>query len=317
MKFATIGHLIDSKSVDQFPNDWNHEKLIFSPEFEIFNTKGHFTALKTTAKEMMMLPQDEVRKKILDAALFLQDEFGANLVQLGALTTSVTSGGKWLADQEEYTGFVNHGDSYTAAITCIAVEKALEKVNKDPSELELSIVGAYGVIGEAVSKILVPKFSNSCLIGRRIEKLKDLEEKLDSNFETTTDLEKTKNADIIVTATNHPSALLNSKHLKKDAIVIDVSQPPNLSKEICDKRPDVTRVDGGYVTFKTPFSIPAVPKNKIFSCVAEIIMQAMENEHKNHVGSIDLKHLEKTVEWGKKYNFTLDELTNFGKIIRW
>jgi len=316
MKFATIGHLIDSKSIDQFPKEWVHKNLIFSPEFKINKTKGHFTALKITAKEMMMFPQDEIRKKILEAALFVQNELGVNLVQLGALTTSVTSGGEWLEDKKEYTGFVNHGDSYTAAITCIAVEKALKKTKKDPSELSLSVVGAYGIIGEAVSKILVPKFSNSFLIGRRIQKLNELKEEINGNFETSINLEKIIEADVIVTATSHPSSLLTPKHLKKETIVIDVSQPPNLSKEICDKRPDVLRIDGGYVTFKTPFLLPGLPKNKIFSCVAEIIMQAMENEYKNHVGSIDLTHLEKTIEWGKKYNFTLDELTNFGKKIR-
>ena len=29
----------------------------------------------------------------------------------------------------------------------------------------------------------------------------------------------------------------------------------------------------------------------------------------------DLKHLKKTEKWGKKYGYTLNELTNFGKTI--
>ena len=45
-------------------------------------------------------------------------------------------------------------------------------------------------------------------------------------------------------------------------------------------------------------------------------MQAIENEQKNHVGSIDLEHLKKTEGWGEKYGFTLRELTNFGIPIR-
>jgi len=44
-------------------------------------------------------------------------------------------------------------------------------------------------------------------------------------------------------------------------------------------------------------------------------MQAMENERKNHVGSIDLKYLRRTEKWGEKYGFTLNELTNFGQPI--
>ena len=149
---------------------------------------------------------------------------------LGALTTSVTTGGRWLTEQKKYTGFVNHGDSYTAAVTCQVVEKALKLFKKKSSELILAIVGAYGVIGEAVSKIQVQKFNHTILIGRREEKFKELATKLKGNFETTTDL-KTKDADMVITATSHPTALLESNHLKEDAIVVDVSQPPNLSQD--------------------------------------------------------------------------------------
>jgi hypothetical protein len=58
-----------------------------------------------------------------------------------------------------------------------------------------------------------------------------------------------------------------------------------------------------------------MPKGKIFACIAEVIMQACENHKKNHVGSIDLTHLETTKKWGEKYDFGLKELTNFGNNI--
>ena len=183
------------------------------------------------------------------------------MVQLGVLTTSVTRGGRWLVDQKRYSGFVNHGDSYTAAVTCQAVFKALDLFDKQPSDLVLAVVGAYGIIGEAVSKILVPSFKHSVLIGRREHKLQELKEKLkrNSSIETTTKL-KTKMADVVVTATSHPSALLNSGHLKKNAVVVDVSQPPNVSYGVCRDRLDVFRVDGGFVDLPSEynFQIPGV-----------------------------------------------------------
>ena len=46
--------------------------------------------------------------------------------------------------------------------------------------------------------------------------------------------------------------------------------------------------------------------------MAEVIMQAMDKNRENHVGSIDLEYLRKTEIWGEKYGFTLNELTNFG-----
>jgi predicted amino acid dehydrogenase len=315
MKFATIGHLLVHENINMFPKSWIHGNLIVSPELDVNGTNGHIAGITLTAQEMMNTPLEKVRKIILDAAVILQDEFGVDLIQLGALTTSVTSGGEWVVQQKEYTGIVNHGDSYTASVTGQATLKALKFFQKNPSGQVLAIIGAYGVIGEAVSKILVPQFQHSILIGRRQEKLKKLEDNIKGNFETTVEL-KTKEADVIVTATSHPTALLRSEHLKKNVIVIDVSQPPNLSSIICKQRPDVCRIDGGLVDFPIAILIPGMPFGKNFACISEVIMQAMENERENHVGSIDFNHLRKTEKWAMKYGYTLNELTNFGKAIQ-
>jgi len=314
MKFASLGHLDYESRLKQLPKDWIHEKFIVSPEINCDGTKGYLIALKFSAQKLMNLPRENIQQNILDLVLFAQDELDVEIIQLGALTTSVTSGGAWLVEQKEYKGFVNHGDSYTAAVTCKVVEKALDLFGKKSSNQVLAIVGAYGIIGEAVSRVIVPKFAHSILIGRREEKLQELKEKIQGNFDTTTEL-KTKDADIIVTATSHPKALLESNHLKENAIVVDVSQPPNLSQDVCRKRSDIHRFDGGYVAFPFNFQLPGMPPGKLFACIAEVIMQAKENERKNHVGSIDLKHLMKTEEWAKKYQFELKELTNFGKTI--
>ena len=126
----------------------------------------------------------------------------------------------------------------------------------------------------------------------------------------------TKDADVIVTATSHPDSLLQSEHLRKSAIVVDVSQPPNLSPGLCAIRPDVCRVDGGLVDFPSDTGIPGMAAGKNFACIVEVIMQALEDERMHHVGSIDLSHLRKTEQWGKKYGFTLTELTSFGKTIQ-
>ncbi len=314
MKFATIGHLNDYNSLEKIPEEYIKKNFIISPEINFNGVKGHILGLKLTAKEMMKRPLKDVRKKILEGALIAEKELQVELVQLGALTTSVTSAGKWLTKQKKYSGYVTHGDSYTAAITCQTVEKILNLYGKEKTELCLSIIGAYGVIGEAVSKILVPKFRHTQLIGRRENKLQELSSQLEGRFETDLKL-NTKKADIIVTATSHPKALLNSNHLKKDAIIVDVSQPPNLSLKVCQERKDITRVDGGYVDspMGKKIPIPGVPKGKIFSCIAEAIMQSAEDQKQNHVGSIDLKFLRKTVKWGEKYNYKIKELTNFGR----
>ena len=316
MKFATLSHLLNENNIKQIPPTWIKEELIISPELDIGGTKGYVVALNLLPKQVMSSAKDEIRKKILEAALFAQNELGVEVIQLGALTTSVTNGARWLTEQKECTGYVTHGDSYTAAVTAQAVLKALELFDKDSEKLNLAIIGAYGIIGEAVSKILVPHFKHTMLIGRRGEKLEELKSKLEGSFETTVDL-RTKDSDVIVTATSHPTALLKQDHLKKNAIVVDVSQPPNLTYDVCKKRTDVIRIDGGFVDFpyECLIPIPGMPKGKNFACIAEVIMQAMENEQENHVGSIDIRHLKKTEKWAEKYGYVLKELTNFGRSI--
>lgn len=317
MKFATLAHFGD-EHIDLLTDDWDVGKFVVSPEYKINGTKGYALAIRYSPIEMMNLPKERIRKSILNASIFAQENLGVDVLQLGALTTSVTNGGLWLLDKKGYDGYLNHGDSYTAAVTCQSVEKILNELSIDPLNLNLAVVGSYGIIGEAVSKILVSKFKFSKLIGRRSEKLKELSKNITGNFETSLELD-TKSSDVIITATNHPTALLNENHLKKNAIVIDVSQPPNLSSNVCKKRPDVIRIDGGYVDFpkSSHISLPGMPKGKMFSCIVEVIMQAMENEKKNHLGSIDLNHLKKTIEWGKKYDFRLKELTNFGEVLKY
>jgi fatty aldehyde-generating acyl-ACP reductase len=315
MRFATIGHLRDEQDIQQFPKSWVQGNLVVSPELDVRGTKGYITGLTLTARQMMELPREVVRNHILDAALLVQQKYDVDVIQLGALTTSVTDGGVWMTQQKKYRGFVNHGDSYTAAVTCQTVLKALQFFQKKPTNNVIAIVGAYGVIGEAVSKILVPQFQQAILIGRRKEKFRELEETLEGDFESTIEM-KTKEADVIVTATSHPDALLHSEHLGRDAIVVDVSQPPNLSYQVCQQRPDVHRVDGGFVDFPVPIVIPGMPPGKNFACIAEVIMQAMEDERQHHVGSIDLQYLRITEQWAKKYGFVLRELTNFGKLIK-
>jgi len=315
MKFATIGHLTTDDL--KLPREFIKENLIVSPEINVNGTIGHIIGLQITAEQIMNNPRKDIQQKIVQAALFAQNELDVDIIQLGALTTSVTSGGTWLTEQKEYTGYVNHGDSYTAAVTCQATEEILKKFDREISEKKLAIIGAYGVIGEAVSKILVPKFKHTTLIGRREEKLKELSSKIKGSCNISTTI-ITDDADVIITATNHPKALIESKHLRKNAVVIDVSQPPNVSKQLCNQRKDIVRIDGGYVDFpiKYHIPIPSVPEGKLFACIVETIMQAMENEHENHVGSIDLDHLEKTKKWARKYGFMLKQFTNFGEPVK-
>ena len=107
MKFATLSHLLNENNIKQIPQDWIKKDYIISPELNIGGTKGYVIALKLLPKQVMENEREHIRTKILDAALIVQDKYNVDVVQLGALTTSVTNGGKWLVNQKT-TGLVNN-----------------------------------------------------------------------------------------------------------------------------------------------------------------------------------------------------------------
>ena len=80
MKFATIGHLLLKSDIKQFPKSWIHEELIVSPEVYINGTSGYIVGLTLTARQIMQLPKETVRKKILDAAVFIQKELNKSYI---------------------------------------------------------------------------------------------------------------------------------------------------------------------------------------------------------------------------------------------
>lgn len=293
--------------------------VFFASKFNAFDqVDGYLMAVLLTASQVMNLPREFVQKRILDALVSAQEKFGIELVQLGALTKSVTDAGQWIVQQDAYRGYVNHGDAFTSAVTIQAVEKIAEIKKIDLSQISIGIVGAYGTIGKAVSKILAPRCGKAILVGRNMEGFRELKDYLSSSHSLmTNDLVAAKKADIIITATSHPSALLSSSHLKKGVAIIDVSTPPNVSREVTRQRSDILRIDGGLVVnagVNLGFQI-GPPKDTMYACVAEVIMQALENEKKSYVGPVDLHHLEKTKQWSKKWGFALAPFTCFGKII--
>ena len=132
MKFAILGHLINENDFEKIPKNWIYKNWIISPEYKLNNTSGFFTSLKYTPSELMSFSKQETREKILELALFLQDDLNVELIQLGGLISSFTKGGKWLIKQPEYHNFINHGNSYTSSIILDSIQKILSFMNFKP-----------------------------------------------------------------------------------------------------------------------------------------------------------------------------------------
>jgi fatty aldehyde-generating acyl-ACP reductase len=285
--------------------------------FDVYGkAEGHINIVFLTGEQMVSLPRKYVQERILEAVLLAQDKFGAEVVGLGAYTAPLTDAGKWLIRQPNVKVAITHGDSFSVAIAYQGVLKLASKFKVNLRESKVAIVGSYGLIGEALTKLLIKECRSLILIGRRPFKLEAQKKSLESEqVSISTDISEVAGADIIVTSTSYPGSLLKSDYLRKGVIIYDIAQPINVEPNVCKARPDIIRIDGCYAM------IPGIdlkydmgpPKGATFSCLAETIMQSLENDMTNHVGEIDLSHVKKTIEWQKKYGFEHAQFTNYSR----
>jgi len=280
---------------------------------------GHIILIWLTGAQVMDPSKNKtVKKRILDATLYAQNCLGCDVVGLGALTASVTKSGEWLTQIPEVKVSITHGDSYAAALAIQGVEEIIKKINLPKKDSTLAVIGATGIIGEAVSLALAPKFDKLILIGRNVFQLKALQEKVATcgcQAEIDYDLIQVRNADIVITATSAPKAIIKPEHLKQNAVVFEVSQPRNVPLAVIKQRSDILLIDGSIASVpqNIKFWWMSLPPQHTFGCMAETILQTMVNDKNHHVGKIDLSFMDTVLERGRLFGFPAAQFTSFGK----
>ena len=97
----------------------------------------------------------------------------------------------------------------------------------------------------------------------------------------TTDIDKhLPRAHIVLTATNAILPFISAPHLRKGALVCDVSRPFNLAPDLTDKRPDLRLVSerASFACRRRPLSGDLEERgqpNTLGACVAETIVLAL------------------------------------------
>ncbi|MFO7637819.1 MAG: hypothetical protein R6X14_00720 [bacterium] len=296
--------------------------------FPLFDcTEGCVVCLAMTGAEMMADPRGAARR-VRDAVLFAQDEVGAEVIGLTSLTSSVTMQGRWLADQPGVRAALTHGDSYASALTVDGIRLAVEKTGRRLEDVTVGVLGAYGLIGRAVSLKLGETGCRLLLVGPNPNKLAALVSAMPGSAGQTrsgTDLTLLADADVIVTATSNPGALVSAACVKpgpSKVIIYEVSVPPNLPEEafraLRQERPNIIKIDGAMAAIPgvdIGFSIPGVPDGTSYSCWAETFMQALSGDTEHHIGEIDVEHMDTTAKWAGQYGFSHAPLACFGEAI--
>jgi len=278
---------------------------------------GWLIGIPMTAKQILD-NKDLAKKKIIKAIKKAQ-KLGAELVGLGALTSSVTNGGKEILDKVEIN--ITTGNSLTSAVTFEHVKEIIKEYNLDNQKLTIAIVGATGSVGQSVTKLLVKNGIGGkiLLLGRTRESLENLLGEI-KTYQTgpnqaieivENNIERIVEADLIVVVTSAINAIIQSRHLKSGAIIYDVTQPQNVSMEVKRERTDVKIFDGGLVAIenlKKPFPL-GMGKDKIFSCLGETITLALEDRRENFsIGKVSYQKSEEILKLASKNNISPNRL---------
>jgi acetylornithine/succinyldiaminopimelate/putrescine aminotransferase/predicted amino acid dehydrogenase len=275
---------------------------------------------------------------------------GVNAVGLGQFTSIVTRSGLRLTSSENVT--ITTGNSYTTSLGLASLIKASRETGKGIENSHVCIVGFCGNISHCVTKALVknckglhlihhtsiedsPKFQynlNQLLIFLKtikdpsplVDQINKVVERYSGNFnKIIEELEKKKlittsasfapiESDIIVNATNSSKRYITRDKVKKNAIILDLSVPNNLSEDI-QERDDLTIILGGIAKwpdqsqqdFGRRFHGIVLGENEAFGCISEtIILSTLENYNsKRYIGEISLENIEKIEAMAKITGF--------------
>ena len=244
----------------------------------------------------------------------LAEKMGASLAGLGAFTSILTRDGQEL---EGKVGLgLTTGNAQSAAIAVQNVLQAAAQTNLSLPYAVVAIVGGAGSVGSACAKILAPIVGTLLVIDIKKDELQSLVAQLrerSSGVQGMTSLDRIKNADVIITATNNPYILVTADHLKPGAIVIDAAQPKNVSEAVPGERPDVLVIESAVV--QTPnvdvhFDLD-LGANEALGCLSEtMILTAIGWTGHYSLGKADPSQTAHITTIGRSLGFRLAPFRN-------
>ncbi len=297
------------------------------PPFEFLNIKGIKSITGKTVdvvivvcpllpEHFVAMPQEVVINKILRGAQISQ-ELGAKILSLGGFTSIFSNQGLDICNRLDMA--ITTGNSYTASLVIEAILKASNFMNIDLSKSSLTILGGTGDIGKACAQVLGRKVNLMNLIARDQDALADVRRELEKVCSARINIGRLEdkyleNADIIICSTSSITTLIDSQELKRGALLCDVSLPPNVARNIKEKRKDVFAFEGGYARLPFYNEIDNVVFKKyfihenIFGCLAEAVILALEGDFVNYSlgrGNITIEKMNHINLLGKKHGIQL------------
>ena len=235
------------------------------------------------------------RRRILKAVR-LGEKLGPKVIGLGALSASVMRG-EWEA-LDRVNALITSGSIFTSILLRQEAERLAERTGLDFKSCTVAVVGAAGLVGSLVSKLLIERVGRLLLVDRRIKVLSEMGSQLAGQtivpVEVSKDLSDLRKADLIVAATNAISTVLSPADLPPGILIVDDSRPTSTPLDLMDQRPDVVAVEGGIGRLsglKCSFDFGLLHQDEVFGCLGETILLcwARMYERRQLEGKTDLE----------------------------
>lgn len=327
---ATFGFIVHPINIEQLKTIWPLTKIMpdfmiksflkkLSP-FKVSHIKnirskqgiiidGYLVSCPLLPRQMLEMKEELVIDRII-AAGRIAENLGAQIIGLGGYTSIVGDKGYTIA--KNLKAAVTSGNSFTAWSVFEAVSMMSRIKNTDLAKATVVIIGATGSIGSLCARKLSYYTPRIIITARHKEKLERLKEtilhlnSIDVVIEN--DVHKAvKDADIVITTTSVPEALLSPEELKTNAIVCDVSVPKNIVWKN-GQRPDVTIIEGGIIKLPYPVDFgvnTGLPENMIYACLSETMLLTFEERFTGYSlgDNINLNNLEEISAMAMRHGF--------------
>lgn len=221
--------------------------------------------------------------------LRLAADRGARVVGLGALTAPATGAGRTLMRRLPDGISLTTGNAYTAAVARHNVVTAADALGLGRSA-RVAVLGATGSVGVPASHLLVQEGYPATLIGRSIRRVHRTLGSLHGEALFSDDLADLGEADVVLVLTSAASALVEPEQVKPGAVIVDVTQPANISESLYNAFAErgVRVVPGGLVRipgYRCTYDFALPDPGVTFACLAETYLMAKEGIRENSVGA--------------------------------
>jgi fatty aldehyde-generating acyl-ACP reductase len=284
--------------------------------------EGWFIALPWTPRVLLDAPVPLVYRRLIQAGR-IAERLGAGIVGLGAFTKIVGDRGVTVA--RELRIGVTTGNSLTAATAVEGALAAAARMDVDPREARVAVLGATGSIGAVCCRLLAPQVGGLVLAARHRDRLDALAARL--RTEASVDVEVTSDvrgavssAEIVLTVTSATDVLVEPEDLRPGAVVCDVARPRNVSQLVYERRRDVLVIDGGVIEVpgRVDFGLDfGFPPGTCEACMAETMLLALEHRYQDYTlgAEVDVERVREIHALMHRHGFRLSGLRRFERRI--